>query len=239
MISGLLLLNKPKGITSHKLVQKVRFCLQQKSVGHCGTLDPMAEGLMLVVLGSACKLSSSLTSSDKMYEFTFQLGQVTDTLDITGNVIKTMKVEVHPSTIEKVLKKSLGLLELAVPSYSAVKYQGKKLYEYARSGKKVPVIKKPMHFYDLKILNIYKTEVTVQLSCKKGGYIRAWTAQVGEELGVGACLSRLNRLACLPFYLDQSLTLKDFEIKCQEDIERAIDFAQDEGAFIPVEQIQS
>ena len=239
MISGLLLLNKPKGITSHQLVQKVRFCLRQKSVGHCGTLDPMGEGLMLVVVGSACKLSSVLTSSDKRYEFTFRLGQVTDTLDITGHVITTTKVEVAPLIIEKVLKKNLGLLELFVPAYSAVKYQGKKLYEYARSGKEVPLIKKSMYFYDLKILNISETETTVQLSCQKGGYIRAWVAHIGEELGFGACLSRLNRLACPPFYLHQSLTLKDFEIKCEEDLQRAMNFAQDKDAFIPVEKIQS
>ena len=239
MISGLLLLNKPKGITSHQLVHKVRSCLHQKTVGHCGTLDPMADGLMLVVLGSACKLSSSLTLSDKTYEFTFQLGQTTDTLDITGKVLKTTAVNLSSSIIEQTLKKNLGLLQLTVPSYSAVKFQGKKLYEYARSGQEVPVIKKPMYFYDLQILNIHKTQVTVQLSCRKGGYIRAWTAWIGEELGVGACLSQLNRLACLPFYLNQSLPLKDFEIKCQEGIKKAINFAQHEGAFIPVEQIQS
>lgn len=239
MISGLLLLNKPKGITSHRLVQKVRSCLHQKEAGHCGTLDPMAEGLMLVVLGSACKLSSSLVLADKIYEFTFQLGRITDTLDITGKTLKTTIVNLDSSTIEKTLNKNLGLLQLTVPSYSAVKYQGKKLYEYARSGQEVPVIKKPMYFYDLKILNIHKTQVTVQLSCRKGGYIRAWTAWIGEELGVGACLSQLKRLACLPFYLNQSLPLKDFEIKCREDIKKTINFAQHEGAFIPLEQIQS
>ena len=239
MISGLLLLGKPKGITSHQLVQRVRFCLHQKAVGHCGTLDPMAEGLMLVVLGSACKLSSSLILSDKIYEFTFQLGQMTDTLDITGKILKTTAVDLDSSIIEKTLKNNLGLLQLNVPAYSAVKFQGKKLYEYARSGQEVPVIKKSMYFYDLKILNIHKTQITVQLSCRKGGYIRAWTAWIGEELGVGACLSQLKRLACLPFYLDQSLLLKDFEIKCQEDVNKTISFAQHEGAFIPTEQIQS
>lgn len=239
MISGLLLLNKPKGITSHQLVQKVRFCLHQKTVGHCGTLDPMAEGLMLIVLGSACKLSSSLTASDKIYEFTFQLGKTTDTLDITGKVLKTTAVNLKLLTIEKALKKNLGLLNLTVPHFSAVKFHGKKLYEYARKGQPVPFITKQMYFYDLKILNIQNKDVTVQLSCKKGGYIRAWAAHIGEELGVGACLSQLNRLACLPFYLDQSFSLKDFEINCQEDVQKALNAAQHKGSFIPVDQIQS
>ncbi len=239
MISGLLLLNKPKDLTSHQLVQRVRSCLHQKSVGHCGTLDPMAEGLMLVVLGLACKLSSSLILADKIYKLTFQLGLVTDTLDITGKILNTTEVHLESSLIEKTLKKNLGLLNLTVPQFSAVKFRGKKLYEYARSGQEVPSIQKPMYFYNLQILNIHKTQITVQLSCRKGGYIRAWTSWIGEELGVGACLSQLTRLACLPFYLDQSFLLEDFERKCQEDIKKTVDFAQHEGVFIPLEQIQS
>ena len=239
MISGLLLLNKPKGITSHQLVQRVRSCFHQKAVGHCGTLDPMAEGLMLVVLGLACKLSSSLVLSDKIYELTLQLGQITDTLDITGKVLKTAEVQLEASVIEKVLKENLGHLNLTVPQYSAVKFKGKKLYEYARAGQTVPIIKKQMYFYDLKILEIFETEIKVQLSCQKGGYIRSWASLIGEKLGVGACLSQLTRLACLPFHLTQSLLLKDLEMKCQEDLEKTLDCAKNEGAFIPLEQIQS
>ena len=184
-------------------------------------------------------MSSSLVLADKSYELTFQMGWTTDTLDKTGRTLKNTKVCLEPSFIEKTLKKNLGWMDLTVPQFSAVKFQGKKLYEYARSGQDAPCLQKTMYFYGLKILSIHKTQVKVQLSCKKGGYIRAWTSWIGKELGVGACLVQLKRLACLPFHLNQSLLLKDFEMKCRENIEKAMDFAQKKKAFIPVKQIQS
>lgn len=226
-------------MTSHQAVQRVRSCLHQKSVGHCGTLDPMAEGLLLIVLGRACKLSSSLMSSDKIYELTFQLGLVTDTLDRTGKILKESKVDLKPVQIERVLRENLGWLNLTIPRFSAVKFKGKKLYEYARSGQTVPLIKKQMYFYDLKILNIQGEKTSLQLSCKKGGYIRAWVERVGEELGAGACLSHLKRLACPPYSLRQSFLLKDFETICEKEVQKALHFAQVKGAFIPMEKIQS
>ena len=226
-------------MTSHQVVQRVRSCLRQKSVGHCGTLDPMAEGLLQIVLGRACKLSSSLMSSDKIYKLTFRLGLITDTLDITGKILKKTKVDLTRVQIEQALKNNLGWLNLKIPRFSAVKFKGKKLYEYARSGQTVPLIKKQMYFYDLKILNIQDETASLQLSCKKGGYIRAWVEQVGEELGVGACLSHLTRLACPPYSLEQSFLLEDFETICQKEVQKALHFVQNKGAFIPIEKIQS
>ena len=214
MISGLLLLSKPQGMTSHQLVHRVRQKLKQKAVGHCGTLDPLAEGLMLIVLGKACKLSSYFSSGNKTYAFSLKFGLKTDTLDITGKTIeKKDNFQVRPSDIESSMKKYIGEIEIDVPAFSAVKFKGKKLYEYARSGKPVPRVSKKMFFYDLKIKSIDKDSSSVEVSCSKGSYIRSWVSQVGENLGCGAVLSQLSRLASEPYSLKQSMSLGDFEKK--------------------------
>ena len=217
MISGLLLLDKPCGITSHQLVHQIRKILNQKQVGHCGTLDPMAQGLMVLLLGQSCRLSRYLLSKDKVYELTMKLGQTTDTLDKDGRILVTKNVDLKPSQIQEVLNNSIGSLDLEVPAFSAVKYKGKKLYEYAYKGERVPIIKKQMFFYNLSIQSIYKDEVQVRVSCRKGGYIRAWVHFIGEKLQVGAHLMCLKRLASEPYFLDQSISSDQFVLKVKKN----------------------
>ncbi len=233
MISGLLLLDKPCGMTSHQLVHRVRKILNQKQVGHCGTLDPVAQGLMVLLLGQACRLSQYLLSKDKVYELTMKLGQTTDTLDKEGQILVTKNVDLKQTDIQETLKKSLGCLELEVPAFSAVKYKGKKLYEYARRDESGPVIKKEMFFYNLSIQSIYKDEVQVRLSCHKGGYIRSWVHLIGEKLGVGAHLLHLKRLASIPYFLDQSISLSQFELRSKQS---PSEWMNQVSFFIPMKQ---
>ena len=209
MQNGVLLLDKPERMTSHDLVQKVRRIFKQKKVGHCGTLDPSAEGLMVLTLGKACKLSQYLAAGDKTYDLTVQLGLVTDTLDREGRILKHISVREEPQKIRQAVQKCLGDLCLPIPQFSAKKFQGRKLYEYARSGKPVPIIKKDMYFYNLKIHSVSSDQVSCRLSCSKGSYIRAWAKYLGEKLETGGCLIRLKRIESQPYHLNQSILLHD------------------------------
>ena len=209
MREGLLLVNKNSGMTSHDLVLKIRKILKQKSVGHCGTLDPMAEGLMLFLLGKACKLSRYLSMMDKTYELELIFGIITDTGDLEGEILKKKAVSFDEKLICETLLKLKGRMILPVPAFSAVKVKGKKLYQYAREKKPVPPVKREMFFYDPHILNMKKDRAHLRISCRKGGYIRSWVSLAGEELGAGASLSHLKRLSIPPYHLDQALTLEE------------------------------
>lgn len=212
---GLLLIDKPPGLTSHDVVHSVRKILGTKEVGHCGTLDPLATGLLVLLLGQATKLSDYLLSQNKTYRLRFRLGQRTDTLDATGEILANDKVSVSPEQVTQILLKAQGLLTLPVPAYSAVKIQGRKLYEYARSGQSVESPQREMKFWDLKIIEQQAETVEVELSCSKGSYVRAWTAHVGEILGCGAVLTELRRLRSEPFDVAHALTLPQLEQACE------------------------
>ena len=147
MVHGVLLINKTAGGTSHSVVNALRKVIGQKAVGHAGTLDPMAEGLMIILLGYGTKLSNYLLMSDKSYRFTFRLGVTTDTLDKTGQVMEKKAVNLQPEAVEKVLKDSQGKISLPVPLFSAVKIKGKKMYEYERENKTVVPPERDMFFY--------------------------------------------------------------------------------------------
>ena len=213
MIHGVLLVNKTAGVTSHDVVRVLRGMLAQKAVGHAGTLDPMAEGLMVILLGQGTKLSSYLLVNDKRYRFTLRLGLTTDTLDKTGEVVNKTKVRLDERDIREVLEKGCGSLLLPVPLVSAVKIKGKKLYQYKRENRPVTPPVRSMCFYDLTVRDVQSETAQVELSCKKGAYVRSWVAFVGEKLGVGACLEELTRLRSTPFELENALTVKEIEQK--------------------------
>ncbi len=211
MIHGVLLVNKTAGMTSHAVVSALRRVFRQKAVGHAGTLDPMAEGLLLILLGQGTKLSNYLLMNDKKYRFVFRLGAVTDTLDKTGKITEKKEVHLSVDQIESALEESRGQLSLSVPLVSAVKVKGKKLYEYKRENKPVAPPVRDMYFYDLEIKNIQSETVEVELSCNKGSYIRSWVSFVGTKLGTGAYLEALTRLRSSPFNLDSALTVQEVE----------------------------
>ncbi len=216
MVHGVLLVHKDCGLTSHRLVQKLRGVFGQKNVGHAGTLDPEAEGLMLILLGQGTKLSNYLLTNNKSYHFVFQLGVRTDTLDQTGRVLSRSEVSLTEKQIHQRLLKSTGMLNLKVPLYSAVKIKGKKLYQYTRKNQEIEAPFRKMFFYDLKVKNINKDKVEVELSCSKGSYIRSWVEHVGGLCGSGASLQKLVRLKSEPFELSDALNLNDVENKTKD-----------------------
>ena len=211
LFHGVLLINKQKSWTSHDVVQKVRSLLNQKQVGHAGTLDPLAEGLMVVLLGLATKLSDYLLKADKRYELTMKFGLTTNTYDLEGDVITDNKVSLKKEDVKNLLENSIGDLELEVPVFSATKVQGKALYSYARNNKEVKVPVKKMSFYDLDIISIEEDSATVSISCSKGSYIRSWVHHLGQKIKTGACLTQLTRTASGDFLLENSLTLLSLE----------------------------
>ena len=241
MVHGVLLVNKPEGVSSHHLVSSLRKILGQKKVGHGGTLDPMARGLMLLLLGQATKISNYLLMNDKQYRFVLKLGVRTDTLDRTGQVLQTRKVDVTEGQIREALLQGVGKLKMEVPLCSAVKVKGKKLYEYMRSRQAITPPVREMNFYDLKIWNIGKDTAEVEISCAKGSYVRSWVEFVGQKLGTGACLQDLVRLKSHPFKLTEALSLQEVADRLQRqkeegggDLEQAT--AGLKPAFIPFSQ---
>lgn len=210
-LHGLLLVDKPSGMTSHDVVSQARKLLGTKEVGHTGTLDPLASGLMVILVGEATKLSSIVTDGDKSYQVQVQLGVETDTLDITGEVLRTKPVTVSSQKVIQTALALAGTMNLPIPIYSAKKIDGKKLYEYAREGQAVEIPSKPMTFWDIQ--HIENTELekenkySFHLSCSKGSFIRSWVKLLGEALDCGATMSALRRTQSHQFQLDQALQL--------------------------------
>lgn len=209
MIHGLLLLNKPEDCTSHDVVAKVRKVLGQKSVGHTGTLDPMASGLMILVLGEATKLSDYLTAEDKEYELELRLGATTDTLDRTGQILSEKPVNLPSETVLETMRESKGEFQWPVPIFSAKRVDGEKLYEKARRGDQgVELPTKSMCFEPISVASIGGNHFTATLACSKGSFVRTWVDQLGQKLGVGACLWQLKRRRVGPWNLDNAVELK-------------------------------
>lgn len=189
---GLLLVNKPSGCTSHDVVAQVRKIFKTKEVGHSGTLDPLASGLMVILIGEATKLSSYITEGDKAYRVDVRLGVETDTLDITGKILSEKQVQ---STESEIIDKAMSLYgerDLPIPLYSAKKIDGKKLYEYAREDIPVIIPTKKMKFWDIENKS-ESSRLSFQLACSKGSFIRSWVKLLGEELGCGATMAGLVR----------------------------------------------
>lgn len=214
-LNGLLLVDKPAGWSSHDVVAKVRRLLQISSVGHSGTLDPFATGLMVLLLGQATKLSQFITQKDKSYEVLLKFGLETDSLDSTGQVISEYGGEEWPrvDAIQKALLAMVGHFELRVPEFSAVKVKGRPLYKGAHRGEAQETPLKAMSFYDLKIHSCDERTARVKISCSKGSYIRSWVKEIGQSLGVGATTWELRRTSTPPFAIEQTVTLGELEEK--------------------------
>ncbi|WP_413578320.1 tRNA pseudouridine(55) synthase TruB [Bdellovibrio sp. HCB290] len=214
---GLMLVDKPSGISSHDVVSRLRRIMGTKSVGHSGTLDPMASGLMACLINEATKLSQYILEGDKGYRVRIQFGLRTDTLDTTGVVLETHPVDINESTLLAEAMKLQGEMEVEVPIYSAIKVQGKKLYEYARQDKDVVIPKKVMNFWDIKFLGMGNDWAEFDLRCSKGSYIRTWVDLLGKAMGCGAAMSALRRTYSSPYYLEQAMTLEAIEECVKKD----------------------
>jgi tRNA pseudouridine55 synthase len=208
---GIALVKKPAGITSHEVVARARRVFGTPGVGHCGTLDPLATGLLILLVGEGTKLSQYILEGDKSYRVGVLFGQETDTLDITGQVTKTFDFRPAPQQIRQFGEQLKGDFQWPVPKYSAKKIDGKKLYEYAREGQEIEIPTKEMKFWNVHCLDVHPEgqKATFDISCSKGSYIRTWADQLGHQLECGAVMESLERTASTPYSLDQANTLEE------------------------------
>lgn len=216
MINGIVNIYKEKGYTSHDVVAKLRGILKQKKIGHTGTLDPDAQGVLPVCLGKGTKLCDTLTDKDKIYEVVMLLGTITDTEDTTGTILAQNEVPCEINQVTSVILSFKGDYNQIPPMYSALKVNGKKLYELAREGKVIERKPRPVHIYNIDILDITLPRVKMRISCSKGTYIRSLCRDIGELLGCGGCMEELLRTKVSIFTVDKSYRLDEIAA-LQED----------------------
>lgn len=208
-MQGLILLNKPKDITSFAAVRKIKWLCGEKRVGHTGTLDPLATGVLPIFIGRATALSGILLDADKGYTATVKLGITTDTCDITGTVLSEKEVTVSREDLENALNKFKGKISQVPPIYSALKKDGVRLYELAREGRTVEIDAREVEIKRLNLLSFSGDTFKIEVECSKGTYIRSLCRDIGEELGCGATMTDLVRTATSGFSLDDTVSLDD------------------------------
>ena len=216
-MDGIILINKQKNYTSHDVVNKVKKITKSK-VGHTGTLDPNATGVLPLILGNATKISKYLINHDKEYEVLLQLGTKTDTADAEGKIIEEKDVNIDflsEENVKKVLSTFLGKQKQMPPMYSAIKVNGKKLYQYARQGQEVEIKPREIEIYEIKLTNLDKKQKQISLvvSCSKGTYIRSLCEDIADRLGTVGFMKELNRTKVGEFNIKDCVTIEEFEEK--------------------------
>lgn len=216
-MDGIIIINKPKNCTSHDIVRKAKKILNEK-VGHTGTLDPNATGVLPLLVGKGTQISKYIINHDKTYEAVLQLGEKTDSADIEGEVIETKPVTVdclRKEYVTAVLKKMEGKQEQIPPMYSAIKINGKKLYEYARKGEMVKIEPRKIEIYSLELININEVDKQIEfrVSCSKGTYIRTLCENIAEKLGTVGHMKELKRTQVGEFKIDDAITIEELEQK--------------------------
>lgn len=222
-IHGVFLLDKPQGMSSNDILQKVKRIFQANKAGHTGALDPLATGMLPICLGEATKFSQFLLDSDKRYQVTAKLGERTDTSDAEGQVVETKAVNVTESDIQQALEQFRGDI-LQVPTmFSALKHQGKPLYEYARAGITVEREARPITIFELKFIAYEAPFLTLEVHCSKGTYIRTLVDDLGEVLGCGAHVTVLRRLAVADYPIAAMMSYVDLQKMAEEQPLEALD----------------
>lgn len=211
MINGVINIYKERGFTSHDVVAKLRGILKQKKIGHTGTLDPDAEGVLPVCLGKGTRLCDMLTDHSKVYEAVLLLGESTDTQDVSGNVLQEAPVDVSEEEVREAIMSFVGPYDQIPPMYSALKVNGQKLCDLARAGKEVERKARPVEIYEIQIEEIHLPRVRMTVSCSKGTYIRTLCHDIGEKLKCHGCMESLLRTRVGQFLLKDSLTLAQVE----------------------------
>lgn len=209
-MDGVLLVHKPAGMTSHDVVNRIRKIFHTKKVGHCGTLDPEATGVLVLCIGKATKALQFLMSETKEYQATLVLGQATDTYDASGQVVDQKPFQ-GVFNVDNVLQSFVGLQEQLPPMYSAIKVNGKKLYEYARNHEKVEVQPRSIVIHRIELIDQHDQFITFRVQCSKGTYIRSLCVDIGQKLGYPAHMQKLVRLASGHFRLENCFSLEDIE----------------------------
>ena len=228
-INGVINIYKEKGYTSHDVVAKLRGILHQKKIGHTGTLDPDAEGVLPVCLGRGTRLCDMLTDHEKEYEAVLLLGVVTDTQDTTGTVLHTSPVTVSEEEVKACIQSFIGEQMQIPPMYSALKVGGKKLYELAREGIEVERKPRPVCFHEIEILEMELPRVRIRVRCSKGTYIRTLCHDIGGKLGCGGCMEKLLRTRVERFSLSGAKKL--------EEVQKAVDQGTIAEFVVPVDQM--
>ncbi|MBQ3005972.1 MAG: tRNA pseudouridine(55) synthase TruB [Clostridia bacterium] len=229
-MTGIILLDKPEGITSFGAIARVRRICSEKKCGHTGTLDPMATGVLTIMLGGATRFCELLPGHDKAYAASFRLGTVTDTLDITGKVLETREVTATAEQVKEKLAEFVGEISQLPPMYSAVSVDGKRLYELARQGIEVERKARQVTVYSIELLseNEKSGEYSISVECSSGTYIRTLISDLGEALGCGAVMTALRRTKANGFGIENAVTL--------EELADAAENGTLENLVIPVEK---
>lgn len=230
-VNGIINVYKEAGFTSHDVVAKLRGILHQKKIGHTGTLDPAATGVLPVCCGKATKVCELLTDKEKSYRAVCKLGVITDTQDTTGTVLQTKDISgVTQDELSDTIQSFVGDIMQIPPMYSAIKVGGRKLYELAREGKEIERKPRPVTIYaiDIKDIDLENGGFTMDVTCSKGTYIRTLCHDIGEKLGVGAAMDQLLRTKVSIFEVDQALTLAQIEERIQQE---------DRSFVLPVDQL--
>lgn len=210
-MDGIIIVNKPKGITSFDVIRKLKKILRTKKIGHTGTLDPLASGVMLVCVGKSTKLAQDLEAKDKVYIADFDIGYATDTYDTEGKKIAENHIEVSKENLIEATKKFLGSIKQVPPMYSAIKMDGKKLYDLARKGIEVERSERDVKIEYINILNFGENKAQIQTKVSKGCYIRSLIYDIGKDLGTYATMTELLRTAVGDYSLEQAYTLEEIE----------------------------
>ena len=223
-VDGIIVINKPKNYTSHDVVAKVRKILNVKKVGHTGTLDPNATGVLPLLIGNGTKLSKYLINHDKEYEVILKLGIKTDTADGEGKIVESQDVEnLSEEKVKEALLSVVGQQQQLPPMYSAIKVKGKKLYEYARNGQTIEVEPRNIEIYNVELLNISKekNEIYFKVSCSKGTYIRSLCEDIANKLQTVGYMKGLNRTKVGIFNIENSITIQEIEEQLNEKFIRS------------------
>jgi len=229
-MNGLLIINKPKGWTSHDVVAKLRGLLGVRKIGHTGTLDPDATGVLCICIGKATKLADYLSEVDKEYRAIMKLGVITDTQDATGKVLnETVSFNITREDAEEAFRKFSGKIVQIPPMYSAIKVGGVPLYRLARKGKEIPRKPREVFIRDIKLLDFSVPLIKFDVTCSKGTYIRTLCADIGNYLGVGAHMWSLDRLRSGDYTLKDALNI--------EDVERLIKTGELESRIISMDEV--
>ena len=209
MASGILIVDKPAGWTSQDVVSKLRGVLHEKRIGHGGTLDPMATGVLPVFVGRATRAVEFFEHADKTYEATLRLGVTTDTQDTTGTVLQTQPINVDEAALRAVLPRFTGVQQQVPPMYSAVKIGGKKLYELARAGKEIERKPREITVFSIELLDFSNDSTCLRVHCSKGTYIRTLCHDIGAALGCGGCMAALRRVQAGAYSIEEAVTLDE------------------------------
>lgn len=226
-VSGIVVINKPLGLSSNQVLQRVKHLFGAQKAGHTGALDPLASGVLPICLGEATKLSQLLLDADKAYDTTARLGEIRSTGDAEGEVVATAPVpELDSQQLERLLDRFRGEVEQVPPMFSALKLDGKPLYELARQGMSADEIqavadkkRRVITIHELLLQAVRPQELDLSVRCSKGTYIRTLVEDIGQAIGCGAYVSRLHRTQCGPFHSGQMLTLEQLEVLAAEDME--------------------